>query len=173
MANNTIKGVFGTMKRVFVLTLASIGLLSVVLAVGTAVFVFGLDSGSDYKVESVLEAPDHQHTATLYTAMGGGAAGWCSQVISITTPSQPFSLSTESKSGAFQVFRANCSVVVHAYWLSPTQFQVGFSPGNDSGGVSVYMQERDNTGAISIKYALGAQSSAPADRPDAARPAGG
>lgn len=95
--------------------------------------------------------------------MGGGAAGWCSQVISMNSPSHPFSLKTEKQSLTFQVFRADCGTTVHAKWVNASQLQIAFYPRGDSDNVDVYMKQHDNSGAISIHYVFGPSASTPSD----------
>ena len=140
------------MKRVVTLALAVIGAITILVG---AVFAI-MGGGSDYKIERSLPSPDGSRIATLYTGMGGGAAGWCSQVISVNTGSDPFSLETEKKSGAYQVFRANCTAKVAFRWLSDSVLHIEFSAADQGDSLSLYMRPTDQSGQVTVKYAFGA-----------------
>jgi hypothetical protein len=148
------------MKKLLILALAAIGAATILGGVAFFVFgpgflYFGMAGGSDYKIEKTVPSPSGAYVATLYTGMGGGAAGWCSQVISINTVSEPFSLEVEKNSGQYQVFRASCSAKVTFQWLSNSALQIGFA-GTDQGGLSLYLKPMDYSGQVTVEYSLGA-----------------
>jgi hypothetical protein len=144
------------MKRLLISALATVGALVVLLVAGVVVFVWVFDGGSDYEVKSSVASPDGGHTATLYQGMGGGAAGWCSQVIAVNTPNAPFSLEHEKDSGDFQVFRANCSADIQVRWLSNSLLHIEFFESEPGDGLSVYMQQSDDSGQVKLEYSFGA-----------------
>ena len=139
------------MKRFVTLALAAVG--AITIFVGAVFAIMG--GGSDYKIERTVPSPDGSRVATLYTGMGGGAAGWCSQVISVNTGSDPFSLETEKKSGSHQVFRANCTAKVAFRWLSDSVLHIEFSEADQGGGLSIYMKPTDHSGQVRVEYAFG------------------
>ncbi len=142
------------MKKFVISILAAVGAIAIVVAVAAAVFVLGFDGGSDYKLERSMASPAGRYKATVYTVMGGGAAGWCSQVVAVSPAAEPFSIEAEKTSGSNQVFRANCSAKLEAEWLSETALLIKFAPGGDTGGLSLYMAQTDKSGAVRIEYSL-------------------
>jgi hypothetical protein len=142
------------MKKFVINTLAAVGAIAIVVAVTAAVFVLGFDGGSDYKLERSMASPAGRYKATVYTVMGGGAAGWCSQVVAVNTAAEPFSIEVERTPRSSQVFRANCSAQLEVEWLSETELLIKFAPGGDSGWLSLSMAQTDKSGAVRIEYAL-------------------
>jgi hypothetical protein len=121
-----------------------------------AIVFFFWGRGTDYTVEMTVPSPDGSRVATLYTGKGGGAAGWCSQVISVNTDMDPFSIEREEKSTLYQVFRSDCEAKVAFRWLSTSSLHIEFSKGEQTGGASVYMSPSDNSGRVKVEYSFGA-----------------
>lgn len=130
-----------------------IGTLLILALVALLVFYFFFNDGADYKIEKVIPSPLNKFTATHFTA-SKSTAGWCSQVISVNTDEEPFSIELEKESRKNEVFRADCSANVHVQWLSETRLRIDFSSNSNSERLSLSMTETDKTGVIKIEYGV-------------------
>ncbi len=97
----------------------------------------GKDSNS-WRVVKTVTAPNGEYVATIYTVMGGGAAGWCSQRMEINATNNPFSIE-RAKHGSEYCFSANCGSEIELLWEPHSQaIQIKYSIG--AGGVSTYQR---------------------------------
>src|SRR6186713_683087 len=115
--------------------------VSVAVMLGAAIwgcrnFSFGL-GGSEYKVVETISSPAGNHVATKWTSMGGGAAGWCSQRVSINRGYDLFDLEKEKEAGRY-VFSSSCSSKVTLEWRSENEAHISYTM--DMFGVSVYQK---------------------------------
>lgn len=140
------------MPRLLVGFLTVVGALALFVVAGAIALRFFFSSGSDISVEQTLLAPDASHTATLYTSMGGGAAGWCSRVISINPASAPFSAASERDSMSSQVYTGNCSVTPQVAWLSPSSLQITLPEFVRRDWVSASLRGADESGRVTVTY---------------------
>ena len=81
--------------------------------------IFELDLGggaSEYNVLNTSHSPDGKYVATVYTRMGGGAAGWCDIRVTVNPVNEPFSIEREKKEGKYVVFNISCNSDVEVKW---------------------------------------------------------
>lgn len=114
-------------------------------------FDFG-GGGSDYNVMSTSRSPDGKYVATVYTGMGGGAAGWCSIRVTVNPVNEPFSIEREKKEGKYVVFNISCNSDVEAKWEGDKNLLVSFKVPSGESGFSVYRKPVDWNGEIKIRY---------------------
>lgn len=108
--------------------------------------------GSDYNVISTAPSPDGKYVATVYTGMGGGAAGWCSIRITVNPANEPFSIEREKKEGKYVVFSINCNSEVEAKWEGDNSLLVSFKGPRSESGFSVYRTPVDWNREVKIRY---------------------
>jgi hypothetical protein len=109
----------------------------------------GKDSNS-WKVIRTVTAPNGEYVATIYTVMGGGAAGWCSQRLEIHATNNPFSIE-RAKQGSEYCFSASCGSEIEVLWDSHSQsIQIKYTIG--AGGVSTYQRRMAPNLPVRIDY---------------------
>jgi hypothetical protein len=144
------------MKRFIVISLASIGglaLLLVVLVLLSSAFISSPES-TDFNLKTEASSPDAQFRAAHFVGMGGGAAGWCNEVVTV----QPASARNRSNelTRDFKVFSVSCGSDVQLRWNSNKELVVSFSLKGRSYGASTYMRPQDSTGKIHVRYGVDA-----------------
>ena len=125
--------------------------------VGFAIFAFiygdflDFSGGSKgtFNISQTLKSPDENHTATLWTGMGGGAAGWCYKRISIDAKENPFDLEKELEKGGY-IFSVNCGSEVQMNWENDSQLNVSYT--NQKYGISVYQNPASKDDKVKIFY---------------------
>jgi hypothetical protein len=114
-------------------------------------FYFG-DGGSDYNVKSTSHSPDNKYVATVYTGMGGGAAGWCNTRVTVNPANEPFSIEREKEDGKYVVFSISCNSDVETEWEGAQNLLVSFKGPSDESGFSVYRKPVGWNREIKIRY---------------------
>lgn len=112
--------------------------------------IFDYAVGNDDSIMSAVSSPNGEHVATKYIGMGGGAAGWCGQRISINKREHSFDLGTEGSEGEY-VFSASCGSEVEILWESGTSLRVSYATQTEA-GVSTYQRPLSRDGAVKISY---------------------
>jgi hypothetical protein len=106
--------------------------------------------GNDHRIMSTFTSPNGEHVATEYLGMGGGAAGWCSQRVSINSRGNPFDLEKEWSVGDY-VFSASCGSDVEILWETDTSLRISYGMQTDA-GVSTYQRPLSSDGTVKISY---------------------
>lgn len=101
--------------------------------------------GHDISVVSTTIAPDQSYIATIYSDMGGGAAGWCYKGVDVRKTDQPF------EDGKHRVFSTGCGTDVVVRWQSDKYLQVNYSPDRES--ISLFQKFWSEDKAVRIYYA--------------------
>src|SRR5882672_11442300 len=90
-------------------------------------------------------SPDGKYVATVYTGMGGGAAGWRYIRGTVNPANEPFSIDSEKKDGKHMVFNIDCSSGVEVKWEDSQKLLVSFKVPSGESGFSVYRKPVDWT----------------------------
>lgn len=138
------------MKRTLLWILAAIGGISIALVAGVYL-VSGLMSypeSNEFNAKGEFLSPSGEYNATLYLGMGGGAAGWCNEAVTI----KPKAATLESDPLEFKVFSVSCGSNTDVRWINASLLHIKFSVKGRSGGASVYLRESDTTGKVKIEY---------------------
>jgi hypothetical protein len=108
--------------------------------------------GSDYDVISTSTSPDKKYVATVYSSMGGGAAGWCSIRATVNPTTEPFSIEREKNEGKYVVFNVNCGSEVEAQWETNKNLLITYKNLNNDFGITVYKKPIDWYREVKIRY---------------------
>jgi hypothetical protein len=108
--------------------------------------------GGDYNVINTSPSPDGKYVATVYTGMGGGAAGWCYIRVTVNPATEPFSIEREKKDGKYMVFNIDCNSEVETKWEDAKNLLVYFKVLSSDSGFSVYRKPVDWDREIKIRY---------------------
>ena len=129
--------------------LSVLGGLTLFLAASLAVLVYSC-SGEDITVEQSLAAPDGLYMATLYSSMGGGAAGYCFMIVSINPISSPFSAEADRRDARMktQVYHGSCDVTPRLRWASASLLEITLPEPE----WSAYLRGESESGAIAVNY---------------------
>ncbi len=117
------------MKKPYFYFIAGVG--SVVAAIGAflvLIFILNLalgsmfagDGGSTTSFITTTPSPNQKHIATIYSSMGGGAAGWCYIGVNIRKSEEQFS-SNEN------VFSSSCGTKTDAEWQGDGILRISYS----------------------------------------------
>src|SRR5207244_1074388 len=112
------------------------------LAIGS-LFDFG-SKDHDIQTMSNSISPDQQHVATIYSDMGGGAAGWCYISVNLRKVTEPF----DSKNN--RVFDAGCSSNVAAQWAGNNDLLITYTVNGEI--ADLHQASSNNDGAVRISY---------------------
>lgn len=112
----------------------------------------GHNNSSDWKVISTLRSPNGDYAATMYTVMGGGAAGWCEQRVELNSKKDPFNLE-RTKQGAAYCFSASCGNKVEMVW-EPDNSALRITYTVDEAGVSTYQRRMAPGLPVRIDYRI-------------------
>jgi hypothetical protein len=112
---------------------------------------FGGGAG-EYTVLNTSHSPDGKYVATVYTGMGGGAAGWCVIRVTVNPINEPFSIEREKKEGKYVVFNIGCNSDVEVKWEDAKNLLVSFKGPSSESGFSVYRKPVDRERVIKIRY---------------------
>lgn len=140
------------MPRILVNIFAVFGVIALIVLAAWAGMIFFVDSGSDIKVEQSLPSPDQKNIATLYTGMGGGAAGWCSMYVAINSSSTPFSPSVENSSPKDRVYMGSCSIKPKLNWVSPTVLQITLPDFINKEWSSASVKGTNESGSVVVQF---------------------
>ncbi|HVV73422.1 MAG TPA: hypothetical protein VHI52_18260 [Verrucomicrobiae bacterium] len=107
---------------------------------------------SDWKVVNTIASPNGDYVATIYTVMGGGAAGWCEQRVEVNSKTNAFDLN-RAKKGADYCFSADCGSRVEMVWEPDNSaLRITYTVGPP--GVSTYQRRMAPGLPIRIDYGI-------------------
>jgi hypothetical protein len=108
--------------------------------------------GSEYNIINTSQSPDGKYVATVYTRMGGGAAGWCDLRVTVNSVNEPFSIKREKEEGKYVIFNISCNSDVEVKWEGDKNLLVSFKGPSSESGFSVYRKPVDWDREIKIRY---------------------
>lgn len=108
--------------------------------------------GSDYNVISTSSSPDGKYVVTIYSSIGGGAAGWSSIRATVNPVSEPFSIEREKSDGRYMVFDVSYGDEVEAKWETNRNLLITYRNVNGDSGITIYKKPKDWDGEVKIKY---------------------
>lgn len=111
---------------------------------------FAGDGKSDFNIIRTAESPDGKYSATFWSRMGGGAAGWCRQYINVYGKEKTFDLNKSEENQKTQVFDVRCDSDVEMNWKSANHLHIAFSV--DKNGTNAAMNSENKDGAVKISY---------------------
>src|SRR5262245_13174760 len=117
--------------------------------------IFELDLGggdSEYNVLNTSHSPESKYVATVYTRMGGGAAGGCDIRVTVNAVSETFSTEREKKEGQYMVFNISCNSDVEVKWEGAENLLVSFKVPSSESGFSMYRKPVAWDRKIKIRY---------------------
>lgn len=101
--------------------------------------------GNDILAVNETPSPNQTYIATTYTAMGGGAAGWCYRSVSLRKNNERFKPDQE------HLFSIQCDAKVEAAWTSESKLLIKFA--SDETSLSVSQKSLSNDKVVSVSYA--------------------
>ncbi len=146
------------MMRFVPALLQTIGAFAVAAALGGLVLyaILASDSRSDTTVNKALVSPDGAYTATLYTSMGGGAAGWCSMKIAVNPRDTPFDAAADSEiQYRFLVYDGRCAPTPKMQWQSPALLAVALPGFVGEEWARASVKGKDDSGNVTINFDFG------------------
>ncbi len=115
-------------------------------------FNFAGDAGGEtVTVTNTVGSPDGEYIATTHVEMGGGAAGWCFQRVSVNKKDSPFSWEKEKVQGGFN-FDVSCKSKIELNWQTNRELLVSYSGTSDEAGLSVYQKPLSADRQVKIHY---------------------
>jgi hypothetical protein len=114
-------------------------------------FDFGGGGGETVTVLNTVPAPDGEYVATTYSAMGGGAAGWCFKRVTVNNKLAPFDWNKEKQRGGFS-FDVSCHSDIDLNWDGNRELVVAYTGSDSQGWISVSHRPTSEDGAVRIKY---------------------
>ncbi len=130
--------------------LAGVGATLGALLLGAAgvAITYDRSAESEYSVVAEMPSPAGVRKAVLYTAMGGGAAGWCQQYVAI----MPMGVALEAQTATDHfsyVFSASCRSEIAIQWRTDIAVKIGYTIDQM---VRVVMVPRTPDGVVAIEY---------------------
>jgi len=121
---------------------------TVCLAAGGGALLCNRVARNEYAVVRQAPSPSGTRRAILYTAMGGGAAGWGRQYLAIVAEGISFDPRrwTDDLSYAFS---ASCGSDITLEWQTDVALKVGYTIGDV---VDATMWPRTRDGAVALRY---------------------
>ena len=107
---------------------------------------------SDYDVISTSPSPDEKFVATIYSVMGGGAAGWCNIRVTVNPQNEPFSIEREKTEGKYVVSTISCGSQVEAKWEEGRNLTIIYTMPSADSGISIYKKPVDWDRTVKIGY---------------------
>jgi hypothetical protein len=143
------------MKRFIVIFLAGIGSLALLLVLMAILFSTLVSSpeSNDINLKGEFESPDSEFRAAHFVGMGGGAAGWCNEVVTVQ-PRPPAGTKSADLMRDFKVFSVSCGSDVQVRWIGNAELVISFSIKDRAGGASTYMRPQNSTGKIHVRYSV-------------------
>lgn len=137
------------MKRAILLTLSAIGTLAIIFVISIFLIgrLFSSPDGNDFNIEKEIISPNGNYRAIHYLGMGGGAAGWCQEIVSIEPKETPI-----LEKNQYRVFSVSCGSKVAIKWVGNSTLQINFFPKEQFKGVSIYLTSTNQDGKIKIDY---------------------
>lgn len=106
------------------------------------------DGGATFELQNEVKSPDGAHKAVLSTDMGGGAAGWCSQVVRVVPVHIP-SAPKERIPWEHRVFEAGCSSKIGLEWVGNDRVWITYTIGDS---VTVSQRSTSPDAPVEISY---------------------
>ena len=103
------------MKKLFGAILVLLTIFTLIVCLNSA-----SDTSKDIVIQANIPSPKNTYLATSYRNIGGGAAGWCYQHVSIRK-------TIESCDTDKYVFTTRCSSKLEVYWSDENNVNIGFS----------------------------------------------
>ena len=138
--------------RIITVIFAIIGVVAVALVMGGIMFARGCSADDEFQVENTLKSPSGDHTAIVYSRMGGGAAGWCYTYLTVLKSPAVFEPQSYQHNPLLPQF--GCSQRVVLEWLDKEALRVGIEPGAD-GVVEANFVSGLPIGDVQLEYVLG------------------
>lgn len=112
-------------------------------------------------IKQRLPSPGETYIATLYTDMGGPAAGgWCTWVVSVTPSQLPISKVIErSADYDSEVYKGDCDVKPEMRWLSSKSLQITLPGFMRNALESATFRGMDVSGNVAIVFVFGRKNS--------------
>lgn len=79
-------------------------------------FDLGNNGAVSYGLVKTAPSPNGKYAASIYTASGGGAAGWCHRRVAVTKKDAPFDFVTKDKDLPSRVFDTTCRSEIELAW---------------------------------------------------------
>lgn len=136
------------MKKILIYYFA--GILTVIVLIGIVSYLF--TGSSDYKIESIEKSPDSTHNATLYSVMGGGAAGWCYVRVAVTADKEQFKLGKEKNEYEKMVFEVSCSSIVKLHWKSNNYLVIEYTGPRNEDSIRLWKRIISSDRVVTISY---------------------
>lgn len=105
---------------------------------------------TEYSLRNELPSPTGAKRAILYVGMGGGAAGWCYQRVTIAPESAAFDPKVVDAELDY-VFSASCESDVSMRWYSEEELEVSYSLDN-AAGTSLYQRPSTPDGQVRLRF---------------------
>ena len=100
--------------------------------------------GPQVDIISTSISPNKEYKATLYSDMGGGAAGWCSIKVSLLKNTERFERYKET------AFATRCNIDVNMVWKDNKNLHISYTL--DKEGMSLYQTFLSSDKAVNISY---------------------
>ncbi|WP_162254407.1 hypothetical protein [Pelomonas sp. Root1444] len=115
------------MKRFIVIFLAGIGSLALLLVLLAFLFSTLVSSpeSNDINLKGEFESPNSEFRAAHFVGMGGGAAGWCNEVVTVQ-PRLPAGTKSDDLMRDFKVFSVSCGSDVQVRWVGMQNLSLAF-----------------------------------------------
>jgi hypothetical protein len=145
------------MKRALLIFLAGVGSLALMLIIVGVLFSRFVSSpeGSDFNLEKEVAAPNGKYIAAHFVGMGGGAAGWCNEVVTVRPSSTAVDAASELD-GEFKVFSASCGSDVQIRWSDSAELVVAFSSKRRSLATSAFFRPENSDGRVRVRFKIDA-----------------
>jgi hypothetical protein len=116
-----------------------------------SVIDFGGGGSDVVTVLNTVPAPDGEYVATTYSAMGGGAAGWCFKRVTVNKKAEPFSWDKEKERGGYS-FDVSCISDIELKWEGNRKLVVAYTGSDNDAGISISQRPISEDRAVRIKY---------------------
>lgn len=145
------------MKRVLLILLAGVGgitLLVALLVLLLSRFVSSPEE-SDFNIKQEITSPNGEFAAVLFVGMGGGAAGWCKEVVTVRPSSTSVDATSELERD-FTVFSASCGSDVQIHWNGSDELLVSFSSTRRTLATSAFFRPENSNEKVRVRFKIDA-----------------
>lgn len=80
-----------------------------------------------YGLVKAIPSPNGKYAASIYTASGGGAAGWCYRRVAVTKKESPLDFVTKDKDLPSRVFDTTCRSEIELAWQGDKNLVITYS----------------------------------------------